>query len=210
MKHATVFMVIAVLLFATNLHAQPLSHFGIMGGAAAANQSWKFGSIPEWSTNNRWGFVAVASAELIDLQFASILAQVQYTQKGMTLRIPFTSGSNPAGGGSKTLSPRIDYLSIPLLVQIPISLGLLTPSVFIGPRADFLLSKKGDGLDVTIDKFRGSEFGVTLGLGVLLPSVLSFDIVGEFRYDATLQDSYSTDFLKVRNRSFAILIGVQL
>ena len=79
-----------------------------------------------------------------------------------------------------------------------------------GPRYDILLSKKGDGYDVVIDKFRSSEFGATFGVGVELTSILPRSVLAEFRYNPSFTDAFNNNFLTVRNRSLDFLLGVRL
>jgi len=211
-KHSAASLAIVVFALTTNVDAQFFTHVKILAGTSAANQSWQLSSNPEWQTDDRWSIAGSVSVEAVELPFASLILGIQYAQKGMAQRIPLTTESDPENlsGRYFTISPRIDYLSFPLLVQVRVPLSTFTPYLLAGGRADVMIAKRGNGYDAVIDKFRNSEIGLTGGIGAELPIHPLFDVIVEFRYDASLQYSYSTEFLKVRNRAFVILAGVRL
>jgi len=75
---------------------------------------------------------------------------------------------------------------------------------------DFLLSKKGEGYDAVINKFKTTGFGATLGVGVEVTSLLPISLLAEFRYNPSFDDAFSNSFLTVKNRSLDFLLGVRL
>lgn len=211
MKTANLIIMVSVLVLYSNTHAQLIRGYGIKLGAVAANQTWHYTSIPELPTDNRWGFTTVGFVEVLDISSLSVLVELQYSQKGMSETIPITSISQPEGTGQFiTKSPRVDYLSIPVLVKARFSTPVIVPYLIAGPRLDFLLSKKGDGFDEVIDKFRTSELGATVGVGMEVASLLSISLLAEFRYNASFNDAFNNNLLTVKNRSLDFLLGVQL
>jgi opacity protein-like surface antigen len=140
----------------------------------------------------------------------SALIELQYTQKGMTESIPITTESQPDGTGEFiTKRPRVDYLSIPILVKARFSTPVIVPYLVAGPRFDILLSMKGDGFDVVVDKFKTSEFGATLGFGVEVTFWHPIGVLAEFRYNPSFGDAFSSNFLRVKNRSLDFLLGAR-
>ena len=116
--------------------------------------------------------------------------------------------SNPEGNGRTTLSPRVDYLSLPVLAKVRIDLGNLSPYAVIGPRLDLLLSTKPVGYDVVLDKLKPTDVGFTVGIGVEWTVSQSVRIGAEGAYCPGLRDVYSSDLLTVRNRSYHILLTI--
>jgi hypothetical protein len=154
---------------------------------------------------------AVGYLELLDIPILSALVEVQYTQKGMSESLPITTESQPEGTGEFiTKRPRVDYLSIPVLAKVRFSMPVIVPYLVVSPRLDFLLSKKGEGYDAVINKFKTTGFGAALGVGVEVTSLLPISLLAEFRYNPSFDDAFSNSFLTVKNRSLDLLLGVRL
>lgn len=201
---------IALLLWQSGAQAQLRRSYGIKIGAVGANETWS-DITGDWNTKSRWGFTADAYAEIPLSRFLSAQGEIQYTQKGMSLSVPVTTASQPDGSGQYyTISPRIDYISIPLLAKLRIPLIPITPYILVGPRFDFLILKKADGLDPVVDNFDNMDYGLTVGAGVELDSLLPFGLLAEFRYNPNAYDSYESGSQRVRNRSLDFLVGIRL
>lgn len=211
MKKKTTLCIALILVFTTGTNAQFVKGFGIKMGTVAANQSWHFTSLPDLQSENRWGFTVVPFVELFDLARFSVLVEAQYTQKGFKQSLPVTTESNPEGTGEFiTKRPKVDYLSIPLLAKLKLPLSGFVPYLIAGPRFDVLLSTSADGYGAVVDKFKTSEFGATVGAGVELTVLPAIGLLAEFRYNPSVTDAFSTNFVTVRNRSFDFLVGVRL
>jgi hypothetical protein len=211
MNRITVALAIIIFTCTTTTHAQLLRGYGLKLGTVAAYQSWKYSSFPDLPTETRWGFTGVGFLEFFDLPLLSVVAELQYTQKGMTLTLPVYSESDPeVPAYYRTNRPRVDYLSIPILAKVRFTTPLFEPYLIAGPRWDLLLSKKPDGFDVVIDRFETSEFSATLGIGFELSQILPIGVMAEFRYNPSFRDAFNNNFLTVRNRSLDFLLGVRL
>ena len=210
MKLTTLILLITISPY-SNLHAQLLQSYGLKVGVVGANQSWRFLGVPELPTNNRWGFTASAFLEFFDHSSLSVLLEVQYTQKGMSESIPLTTESQPEGTGEfRTIRPRADYISMPLLVKLRYPQSVLSPYLIAGPRVDRLLYTRGDGYDAVVDKFHTFEFGATIGIGLENTSLLPVSVLAEFRYNASFTHSFRNDYVNVTNRSIDFVVGVHL
>ncbi len=201
---------IMLLLAANPANAQLMRSYGVKLGAVAANETWTNNGYT-WDTKNRWGFTVAAFADVPFFRFFSAQGEMQFTQKGMDYSVPATTPSRPVGPGEyRTISPTIDYISIPLLAKFKIPSGPLTPYILIGPRFDFLISSSPDGLDAVVNNFDKMDYGLTVGAGVELDSLFPFGILAEVRYNPNSYDSYQSDFTTVKNRSIDFLVGVRL
>ncbi len=213
MKLKRVFLAgtLVLLLCLSGAKAQPARTYGIKLGVVGANESWSVLGESDWPTDIRWGFTADVYAELPYSKYLSADAEIQYTQKGMKYSIPVTTASQPDGSGQYyTISPRIDYISIPILAKLRLPLAAVAPYLIIGPRFDFLISRSGGSLDAAISQFDRMDYGLTLGAGVELNSIFPYGLLAEFRYNFNSYDSYKSQYLSVRNRSMDFLVGVRL
>ena len=209
---ARCFSILIVFLLANSAaHSQLVRSYGVKLGAVSANQTWHYTSTSDLTTDSRWGITGGLYLELLDVPFLSVVAEVQYTQKGMKFSAPITTESQPEGTGQfMTISPRVDYLSLPLLGKLRLHSPVFTPYLIAGPRVDLLISKKGDVYGLVIDKFKSTDVGGTVGVGVEIHTLLPVGLLAEIRYNASFRDSFKTEFLTVRNRSFDFLVGLQL
>ena len=193
-------IVVLAVVASFTAHAQLLRGFGIKVGVTAAEQAWDYTYLPVLSTETRWGITGSAFVELLRIPSLSFLVEAQYTQKGMTVTLPISTETQPEGTGQYiTKQPRVDYLSIPILAKVRFGTPLVTPYLIAGPRYDLLLTRHGEGFQAVIDGFKNSELGAAIGMGAELESILPFDALIEFRYNASFTDAYNTSFLKVRN-----------
>lgn len=201
-------MVILILGTQGLAHAQLRQYLGLKIGAVAANETWT-GFASGVHTENRWGFTVDAFADVPFFNFFSAQGEVQYTQKGTSFPQTILS---PSGGQIqyRTVSPRIDYISIPLLAKFMVPLKSFTPYVLVGPRFDFLVGKAPDGLGGIIDYYDNMDYGLTVGAGVEIDSLFPFGILAEFRYNPNSYNSYDNGGETVKNRSADFLVGVRL
>jgi hypothetical protein len=213
---ARCFSILIVFLLANPAaHSQLVRGYGVKLGAVSANQTWHYALssdlAADWTTHYRWGISGGVYVELLDVPLLSLIAELLYTQKGMKYDLPLTSVEQPDGTGQfKTLSPRVDYLSVPLPAKLRLKSEFFTPYLIVGPRVDLLVFKKGDGFDLVIDQFKSTDVGGTMGVGVEIHTPLPVGLLAELRYNPSFRDSYKSEFLTARNRSFDFLVDLQL
>jgi opacity protein-like surface antigen len=199
----------ALLLVQPGANAQLTRSYGIKLGVVGANEAWSSLGEPDWPTNIRWGFTADVYAELPYSKYLSADAEIQYTQKGMKYTTREITDFPPFSA-YRTFSPRVDYLSIPILAKLRLPLVNLVPYILVGPRFDFLVHRSGDGLNAVVNDFDNMDYGLTVGAGFELNSVLPFGLLAEFRYNPNSYDSYNSPSQRVRNRSLDFLVGIRL
>jgi hypothetical protein len=107
----------------------------------------------------------------------------------------------------------LEYVSIPVLAKLRLRILPLETYFLAGPRVDFLVSRNA-GVTSFYDKFRKFDIGGTFGVGLELHQLLPIDLTTEFRYSPNFNDSFNGNFfgrpLKVKNKSFELLLGVRL
>ena len=199
-----------VLLFSAAGNAQLLSGFGVKGGAVSAIQSWDY---PAFGTSlpndHRWGIDLGVFVEGLRLPYFSVLGEVHYIQKGFSTSLLITTPQSPDGTGEfLTLRPRLDYLSIPILAKLRFETGVLTPYIYAGPRFDIRLGHNEELVGAVYEKFKSTDVGASLGVGLELPLTAMPDLLVEFRYSPSFADAFKTQSVIVRNESFEILLGV--
>lgn len=145
--------------------------------------------------------------------FFSAILQVEYAQRGFTEDFIVTGPEGPSPIGTQTLTVKIHYLSVPLLIKFRLPLEPLSPYVLVGPRADFKLGHSSEGLPFT--GIFWSEYlklvpGATFGAGATLSGVLPVTLLFEFRYNMDLKNTYQTGFLRVRNNAYDFWFGVHI
>lgn len=200
---------IALLVFIIQVtsFSQPIRTIGMKVGAVFASQTWNYATIPDLDTQRRWGIDLGFYLEWLNMPVFSFSTEIHYVQKGMKESLPITTEQNPDGTGEYlTRSPRVDYFSIPILAKARLNDGQFTPYVIVGPRVDFLLQTKGEGFQAVLEKFDKVDFGGTIGIGAEIRSFESIQLGIEFRFNPSLKDGYSSQFLQVRNSSLEFLL----
>ncbi len=201
------FVIAFLLIIQSAGSAQIIRTIGVKGGAVSATQSWDYASpFTGFDTERRWGIDIGVFVEWLNLPVFSLSSEVHYIQKGMKLSLPITTEQNPDGTGEYwTRSPRVDYLSVPVLAKVRFLDAQLSPYIVAGPRVDFLLQTKGDGFEVVLDKFEKVDFGTTVGVGIEIKSFELVQLGIEFRFSPSFNDGYSSTYTKVRNSSMEFL-----
>ena len=108
---------------------------------------------------------------LENVPFISIVAEVNYLQKGMKEDVPVTTMTQPDGTGVFiTLDTRVDYINISALGKLRINTGLFTPYILFGPKLDFEINnetKIGSPFSYK-ENFKKNIFGLKVGAGIVL------------------------------------------
>jgi hypothetical protein len=213
LKTLTAVLFFGTFIFFNSITAQSLRSIGIKAGTVAANQVWNY-SNPELSGINigdqtRWGSDFGVFAEWLNIPWISIITEVHYIQKGFTDKIQITTEDLPDGTGEYLVfSPHVDYTSIPILIKIRKELLGISIYVIAEPTYDILVAQENSWYGLVLDKFSKTELCATFGFGVALPLVFDTKVGTEVRYIPSLQNSYSTEYLTVRNRCLEFLFIV--
>ena len=210
MKSSTVILLSLMFLCPTNVNAQTIKTYGLKLAVTSADQDFDYTAFAP-TTKRRIGFNASVFVEWLDLPFFSIVTQVEYAQRGRGVELILTGPSGPEEIGRITLYDRLDYLSIPLFAKITFPTGTISPYLSLGPRLDFLLGYKSELNSSSIyDNFRKTNVGGTVGIGAEIVNLLPIRLTLEVRYNLDFRDSFSSQFLRVRNNSFDLWLGAGL
>jgi hypothetical protein len=161
-------------------------------------------------TSTRWGLDIGGFLEWFNTPIFSLVTEAHYLQKGFKVSFRVVSSTSPDVTGTvKTQSQQVNYFSIPVLLKCRATVAASSLYVLAGPRVDLLLGTPDQGFREVLDKLDSHDFGITIGVGAEAIAIGPFMLGGEFRYSPTLDNSYSTDLLTVRNTSLELLIVLQ-
>jgi len=209
MRNRTVLAVIGILLIFTESHAQLIRGYGFKVGAVSATETWDSGEYIDVETQYRWGFTASAFLEVLKVPIFSLVAEAQYAQRGAI--VSFHTTAQDGLPRNYVFSPRVDYLSVPLMARLRFPMSSLEGYVIVGPRIDFLISTHDDNfVDPSLYKFVHFEIGLSAGLGAETDSVLPVHILAEIRYNSSFRDSFNNKRVRIRSHSLDIMLGVRL
>ena len=206
----TILLVFAFELFlAQSSNAQLIKSYGFKVAFTSADQKYNYTYLSNMDTKRRSGFNAAIFAEWLNLPFISIITQCEYAQRGMGMDFNRTNSTGPTIIDTYTNYNRVDYFSIPIFAKFTLPVAPIDPYILIGPRIDFLLGYHSDqnAFDGVYDSFSKTMTGASFAIGVDLKSVIPIALFIEARYNIDFKDSYSTQYLTVRNNSFDVWLG---
>jgi len=207
MKQIIVASFILLLLVPETMFPQAIRRLGLKTGAVIAEQRWGSPSGPDFPTSSRSGVAVGAYIEWLQIPVLSISTEFQYLQKGVT----FVPGSPTDGPVYYSVSPQLDYLSIPVLAKLRYDSKSASAYILIGPRFDFLLTSKDySGFGYIFDHLETSEIGGTVGLGLDFSLVDPVLLGIELRYSTSFEDTFSAFYRTIRNRSLEILLTLSI
>ncbi|MEJ2055536.1 MAG: porin family protein [Calditrichaceae bacterium] len=206
------YVVIFIIIFSGVTNAQFLKNYGFKLGVTSSKEDWKYSELGKFNTDSKAGLNISAFAEVLDLPYVNLVSEIGYDQKGMKTEVPITSVTQPEGTGkTKTMHNRVDYLDFSLALKLNYAMPAVTPYVFAGPRADFLIGSNVDpGYEIVYDDYENVVYGLNLGLGTEIGNILPVSVLAEFQYNYDLSHAYKTDNLKINNHSYEFKIGIML
>jgi hypothetical protein len=202
-------LIVCLMSVASTAEGQLIRGFGIKAGPVISRQSWDYKVPVDLPIEARWGLDAGVFIEAPDIPFVSVLGECHYTQKGFKITTTVTTAQSPEGSGKMTSTPRVDYLSLPILLKLRLNLGMITPYIIAGPRFDLLVSKSSEGYGLVYDHLKKNDVGASFGLGAELPAEIVAAFVAEIRYSPSFSKAYDNGVLIVKNQSLELLAGVR-
>jgi hypothetical protein len=126
-----------------------------------------------------------------------------------------TRGGNLTGPGTASREVRFEYVEIPVLVHIPLTLGAFAPYLFGGPGIALEVRCRytpagGSSTDCTDNQpfdRSSTDFGLTAGGGIAI-GMGPGAVLLEGRYTFGMSDVFTTP--GARNRSGAIMAGYEI
>jgi hypothetical protein len=215
MKISKMFLIALLLVLFNHSEAQLLRSYGIKIGGTAASEKWNYSaaySAYAINPQTRWGLDVGGFVEFLDIPILSVLTEVHYIQKGFVSKETFypvsiTNGTSfpiiAITSSEVTFSPRVDYISIPILAKISYPFSFVSTYLLIGPRIDIRIANQTDGYDLSI--LNRTDYGFTFGIGAGIKSILPFELGAEIRYSPSIQNSFGNDALSIQNNSIEFL-----
>jgi opacity protein-like surface antigen len=200
-------------LLLQNGFSQFIKGYGIKVGTTHANQEWTYAPQIDirFFPDSRWGFNGGLFAEFLQLPFFSVVAELNYTQKGMKYEFKVTDPGDPSGTGETiTMDNQLDYLDLRMLVKLRKSYPLFSPYLLAGPRFDYQVAESiAREFDSIFKDFKKETYGIGVGAGVEISSVISFPLLLEFIYNYDFSKPYKTENLTIKNEDIEIRAGIR-
>lgn len=205
---------IIMFSFVSILHSQFAIDYGIKIGGTVSYQNYDYtpiSPVQEFEPDNKIGFNAGIFTEFNAFPFITLVAELNYVQKGIQKEIEKTTGEYPDGTGEMvTWKLGINYLSLSLLAKPSFNLGIVEPYLLVGPRLDYELNKSVDYDDASFyDEFKKSRLGIKLGLGTEV-KIVSLKFLAEIVYDIDFSELYKNENVEITSGAFDFRIGVYL
>jgi opacity protein-like surface antigen len=204
MKSFVLNILTIIILLPSFAQSQLIKSGGFKVGGISASQSFDYSLDFSLPIDNRWGWNIGGFVEFFQHPNLSLLTELHYIQKGYSLSLPVTTADQPEGTGAYiTFKPRLDYVSLPILVRLRFETGSVTPYVLVGPRFDFMMSQIDNAIT-----YSGTDKGMTFGGGVQFPVSPSSQLLVEGRFSPSFGNAFQNPNLTVKNKSFEMFVGM--
>jgi hypothetical protein len=203
-------IIVIILPFVSKANSQLIHSYGLKTGITNAKQDWKYtGSFLDIKIfeKSRLGIDFGGFIEWLNSPTFNIVTEMHYIQKGCKDEIEITTIEEPSGTGEiKSIDPRIDYLSFPLLAKICYNNSKYNIYIISGYRIDFIVNKNRYASGSVFDDLNSYDNGPIIGFGINFTSNFIYKIGCEFRYNHSYQNIFSSENLSVKNKTMNILL----
>ncbi len=220
MKNFSLILTIVLLLTSTSVATE--MSFGFKAGLALSNQDFDYQTDIGFDPDYRTGFQGGAFAEFALTPNVSVQANVQYVPAGLKAEAEETTEAYPEGTGKiLTIKPRIDYLSIPVLLKAGVPSGQVRPFLIAGPRVNIKVGMDRSYMSPVYEYLKDMSFGVTVGAGTELQVSPKVALLFEVTYSPDLTNIFDVDEAKsklvgsdvtlesVKNQTISFLAGIR-
>ena len=209
----SVIITLTFLVFNSKLSAQDLPQFGIKAGYLSSNISVdKFENFSE----RRDGFLVGVYSKIFSIDKFSLILQLDYLRKGYN-EIQYETNNEGKLIQTVRANTRLDYLSIPILIEYSFDKIPLKPYLITGPKFDILIGRfngrfnfSNSNLESSFaDYLRSNSAGWRIAGGFNFTKIANLNLGLELFYDMDFTNSYSiNDFLVVKGNDFGIMLTV--
>lgn len=195
------FIIIFFLVLSTAVQAQLVRSFGLKLGGTASYQDWKHyssGYAGSYDTDTKNGFNIGAFAEFFHHPFMSMVAEVNYVEKGTQREIPAATIRGPLVPGEKqTWTFGINYLNFTFLAKARMDGIICTPYLVAGPKLDIELNKTSGYKDISFYKdFSKTRLGFKAGVGTEI-KLFGINFLAEALWDTDFGNLYDGETTKI-------------
>jgi hypothetical protein len=208
-------LVLLTLLLTAGLADASGVHFGVKAGMVISSQDFEYENLAPPDFDNHIGPQAGVFVELAINKYLSVMPQVHYVPKGLKANLVEVTPTHPQGTG-RTLSfkPRVDYVSLPILLRAYIPGRAVSPGFLLGPRLDIKIGSKPEGFDLIYEKLKNTTFGFTTGIGLNIHATESRDFLLEVTWHPDLTHAVDMVNLEgnrvtVDNSAVSFLVGMR-
>lgn len=205
-------ILIFILFLSVPLMAQ-LS-YGVKAGLTSSNQTWEF--TPRFAktgeTTARSSINLGLFAEYSDDKYVSVLAELNYRQKGANIKMEYT-GRDTSGTiiVPKDLEHKLAYMNVSLLGKVRYQVGIFSPYLLAGLKTDYQISNKLDDIDLghIAEDATKQIWGAVIGAGFEIKNFLPVGILAEVRYEFDFNKLYVEDNFQFKSDTIEFRIGIK-
>ena len=203
-------LLIVLLFLPLTASSQDAKSYGFKLGLAVANQDWNYSNRPDFERKTRTGLDIGGFIEFFNVPYFSLMVELHYIQKGFKTKVQSIVATDEPVEDSigMEISPRMDYVSLPILAKVRYETDFLSPYAALGPRFEYMLDYNDDGS--FYQKFSTFAFGFTSAMGVDIMTLEPINGFFEVRYSPDLIGVFSSSTLTVKNRTVEVLAGVRV
>lgn len=196
-------VIVLATLLSSNVYSQSSVGLGLEGGVNISNIS----VTPDFSTGTRTGFMVGGFADFGVSPIISIKPGVRFVMKGFT-------GTNNLTG--VTFTDKLNYLEIPLLLQVNVPLQRIKPYFTAGPTLGIQLSASEELTNGTqVQDADASSIYGTIDIGLYFGGGLSFhvanntDVFTGFGYSLGLSNISKVTTFQGKNYGIQFISGIK-
>ena len=150
-------------------------------------------------------FSGFSSLKMSDYLFLDV--ELGFIRKGTIENIYFQYDDEAP---FKTYNNRLDYISLPIYLNLKIPLDDFTFYFFLGPRIDFLIGYNAESLNYFYKEFKSSILGYNCGMGFEINVNRNWMFILETGVCLDETPAYEDEVgNQIRNYSFQILFGLE-
>jgi hypothetical protein len=205
---------ITILVLSSITNAKLIKSYGFKVAVSSAFQKFDYSpnsiiSNSDFDWKRKTGINAGLYIEWFNLPIVSFVTQIEYRQVGVGDKYIATNTSGEEMAATIDYG-KVNYVSMPLLLKATLPSAIVNPYIVIGPRIDHLLNYSSDHdiFDPIYERFEKTIYGSSFGIGLETKYILPVTTLLEFRYDIDFTDSYSDEYLKVKNNSYEFCLGI--
>ena len=202
------------------LQAQVIAGYGFKAGVNSSTADIEYLAIFEqmqFEGGRRTGFHAAFFIESFKHQAFSLLAQMEYAQRGFVEGQALTGPDGPEPLGTILTTSRLDYISVPLLIKLQSRNTSINPFITFGPRLDFLINREpgkifsdeGNYVPTPFaDFFKDRAWGGAVSLGLATNKIVALPLLFEVRYNFDFTDNIAAEIYDAKKSALDIWLGM--
>lgn len=207
-----ILLLTSFFIFSSNsiIFSQIINSYGVKLGYVHSTQDYSIKDIDN-VINWKSGFSVSAFVDLFNFSSFSLSPEIMYIQKGATMDFITTGPEGPEPNGKITQHVFHNFLSIPISIKYTVAQTFGNLFFKAAPRYDILL-KSYDDFEYSAADYSDYEnvFGGSFSIGFEPNINFSINPFVELSYHLDFVNTFSNEFLEIKNRAIEINIGILL